>query len=116
MMRFHNGFIICKSTLVVGRTFGHMELTHEETAGKGVFRLVDGSTEAGHMTYHMQPDGRMNIDHTETSQAYAGQGLAKRLVLAGAEHARTNRLMVRPTCPCALKVLSAPEFADILKV
>jgi predicted GNAT family acetyltransferase len=90
-----------------------MEMKHEEAAAKGVFRLMDGTTEAGHMTYRMEPDGRMNIDHTETSQAYAGQGLARKLVLAGAEHARAKGLKVLPTCPYALKVLSAPEFADI---
>lgn len=115
-MRFQRGFINRESTLVAGRTFGHMEMRHEETAGRGIFRLMDGTTEAGHMTYHMQPDGLMNIDHTEASQAYAGQGLAKRLVFAGAEFARERGLHIRPTCPYALKVLSAPEFADILKV
>jgi len=47
--------------------------------------------------YRLEP-GAIVFPHTVVPDAFAGQGVGKRLVEAGLAYARENKLWVKPTC------------------
>lgn len=53
------------------------------------------------LTYTIQENGIMIIDHTETRPELEGKGLASRLVKKSVEFARENNMKVDPLCPFA---------------
>ena len=57
---------------------------------KGFFRAVDGSVEAGLISYVDAEPDRMIIDHTEVAGHYSGEGVGKLLVVTLAEYAREH--------------------------
>lgn len=82
---------------------------------KGVFELYVDEKLAGEMTYTWAGDTKFIIDHTEVVQGYEGQGLAKKLVLAGIDFAREKNVKIMPLCPYAKSVFDKnAEFKDVL--
>lgn len=71
---------------------------------KGFFRAVDGSVEAGLISYVDAEPDRMIIDHTEVAGHYSGEGVGKLLVVTLAEYARANSRKVIPLCSFARAV------------
>jgi len=78
-----------------------MEIIQENTEKNGVFRAVENGVEAGEMTYVWAGDKKIIIDHTGVQEAFNGQGVGKKLVLAAVAFARQNDLKILPLCPFA---------------
>lgn len=79
------------------------------------FALLDGADEVGELDYVWDAPTVMNLMHTGVRGAYGGRGLARALVMAAVDHARTHGLTIVPTCSYARKVLTKDEsYADVL--
>lgn len=59
----------------------------------------------------------LTVYHTEVSPEYEGQGLAKKLLSAMVDYARTNQLKVIALCPYVLSQFKrhAEEYRDVWK-
>ncbi|MFF9127245.1 GNAT family N-acetyltransferase [Streptomyces sp. NPDC014889] len=74
--------------------------------------LVDGAR-VGLTAYRDHGDQRVFF-HTEVDDAFAGQGLASRLVQEALTDVRESRKRIVPVCPYVAKFLKRhEEFADI---
>src|SRR5687767_40679 len=74
--------------------------------------LVDGKR-AG-LTEYRDRDEQRVFFHTEVDDAFAGQGLAARLVQAALEDVRESGKRIVPVCPYVAKFLTRhAEFDDI---
>lgn len=92
-----------------------MEIKQVNNATKGYFEMVDGEKQAGRMTYSRIGDTKIIIDHTEVDNAYNGQGIGLKLVLAAVDYARKNNIKIIPLCPFAKSVFDKkPELHDVL--
>lgn len=90
-----------------------IELEASENGGRYVIRL-DGGADA-EMTYVMQGENVMAIDHTFTPPSHRGRDIALQLVTRGIEDARAQNLKVNPICPyVAVQFRRHPEWADLL--
>jgi uncharacterized protein len=56
------------------------EIKHKESDRRGMFYMEDEKGIISELTYSIQDNGIMVIDHTETRQELEGRGLASRLV------------------------------------
>lgn len=91
------------------------EIKHNNGETKGSFDIYDDGKKAGTMTYSWAGDDKFIIDHTEVDEAYAGKGLAKKLVIAGADYARENGKKVIALCTYANTTFQKnAELQDVL--
>lgn len=76
---------------------------------------VDGSV-AGFAEYDLRDEGRtVAITHTEVGDAYAGQGLAKKLAVATLDTLRADGRALLPYCPFFQTfVKKNPEYLDLV--
>lgn len=91
------------------------EIKHQNNEKNGAFEIFADGKKTGEMTYTWAGTDKFIIDHTEVDEAYAGQGLAKKLVIAGVEYARENGKKVIPLCPYAKAAIAKnAELQDVL--
>lgn len=91
------------------------EIKHSNNEKNGVFEIFVEGEKAGEMTYTWAGDDKFIIDHTEVDPKFSGQGLAKKLVVAGVGYARENAKKVIPLCPYAKSTIERnPELSDVL--
>lgn len=76
-------------------------IKHKESDRRGMFYMEDESGITSELTYTIQDNGVMVIDHTETRTALEGQGLASQLVKKIVNYARENNFKIDPLCPFA---------------
>ena len=98
---------------------------HQETEKNGVFEAWMRATEegactdpvqVGEMTYQRPTPQRMIIDHTRVFDGFEGRGIARRMVLAAVNFARSNDRQIIPLFSYAQAVLtSTDEYKDILR-
>ena len=82
---------------------------------KGAFEVYVDGKKVGEMTYSWSGDDKFIIDHTEVEPEYNGQGLAKQLVIAGVEYARTNNKKIIPLCTYAKATIAKNvDLQDVL--
>jgi predicted GNAT family acetyltransferase len=75
--------------------------------------LVSGEL-AGFVTYERSP-GQIVFIHTETLDAFSGQGVAGHLVGAVLDEARARGLRVVPRCPFVKDYIDEhPEYRDLV--
>lgn len=92
-----------------------MEVSRNETDGKGRFVITENGRELAEMTYVHAGPGKFIIDHTEVFSGAEGRGLGKVLVSAAVDWARESGQKVVPLCPFAGKVMTGkPDYADVL--
>jgi len=92
-----------------------MEFIKTDDGKRGSVQLMDGTTEAGAMTYTWAGDDKIIIDHTHVDEAYGGQGIGKKIFLNIIDWVRKEEIKVLPLCPFAKAQFEKnPEFADIL--
>jgi predicted GNAT family acetyltransferase len=66
--------------------------------GHGAFYIMDGAEQMGEMVVGISGNN-LTVYHTEVSTKAEGQGLAKKLLSAMVEYARSKELKVIPLCP-----------------
>ncbi len=79
----------------------NQEIKHKETDRRGMFYMEDEKGITSELTYTVQENNVMIIDHTETRPALEGKGLAGKLVKKSVEFARENDMKIDPLCPFA---------------
>jgi predicted GNAT family acetyltransferase len=90
-------------------------ISHEPAQNGGVFFLRQDGQQVGELHYQLG-GGRMSITHTEVVPRLRGAGLARQLVNAAADWARTEQLKIQPLCSYARAVLQrSPAHADLLE-
>lgn len=77
------------------------DIKHKESETRGMFYMEDKKGITSELTYYIQDNGIMVIDHTETRQELEGKGLATKLVKKSVEFARQQGLKIDPLCPFA---------------
>lgn len=78
------------------------------------FVLTHQGAEVGELTYR-QSAGRAALLHTEVQPRLRGRGLARELVVAAAQWARTEKLKLTPVCWYTRVVLErGDEYRDVL--
>jgi len=77
------------------------EIKHKESDRRGMFYMEDEKGITSELTYTVQDNNIMIIDHTETRPALEGKGLASKLVRKSVEFARENNMKIDPLCPFA---------------
>jgi predicted GNAT family acetyltransferase len=69
---------------------------------------------AGFVAYRERPGG-IALTHTEIDDAYEGQGLGSKLVVATLDDLRSRRLEVLPICPFVKSYIERhPEYVDLV--
>lgn len=90
-----------------------MEIQHKDDGKKGEFRAIEGTTEAGSMTYVWVGEDKFIIDHTVGNPEFKGVGI--KLLDKAVAFARENNKKIIPLCPFAKKMFDRkPELQDVL--
>lgn len=79
------------------------EIKQKETEGKGMFYVEKDGEIVAELTYTMNDNNVMTLDHSETEPGFEGQGLASGLVKHSVEYARENDIKIDPLCKYAAK-------------
>lgn len=85
------------------------EIQHKETDGKGMFFIEKDGDIIAELTYSLQDNNVMTLDHTETDPKYTGEGLASGLVKHSVDYARKKDLKIDPLCKYAAKQFERHE-------
>ena len=90
-------------------------IQHTESEKHGLFEAWLDNTQVGEMTYQCPTPQRMVIDHTRVFEGYEGRGIARQMVLAAVDFARSNNRQIIPVCSYAQAFLTrTDEYIDIL--
>lgn len=77
------------------------DIQQKETEGRGMFYIEKDGEMVAQLTYSLDDNNVMTLDHTETEPAEEGKGLASSLVKHSVEYARKNELKIDPLCEYA---------------
>ena len=92
-----------------------MEFTLVDSNGVNkAFEYVQADTRLAEITW-AERDGVMIMDHTYVSDALRGQGVAKKLLDAAADYARTNNLKMKPLCSYVVAAFENSTAYDDVK-
>lgn len=92
----------------------NIEIKQEDNGVKGIFRIFEGQTMAGEMTYVWAGESKFIIDHTSVQPQFGGRGFGKRLVLSAVLFARKNKINILPLCPFAkYEFEKTPSYTDV---
>ncbi|MER1999919.1 MAG: GNAT family N-acetyltransferase [Lysinibacillus sp.] len=85
--------------------------------GNGVnkaYEYVEAGTRLAEITW-VERDGVMTMDHTYVSDSLRGQGVAKKLLDAAADYARSNNLKMKPLCSYVVSAFEKSSSYDDVK-
>ena len=85
------------------------EIQQKENDDKGMFYIEKDGDIVAELTYTLQDNNVMTLDHTETDPDETGQGLASKLVKHSVDYARENNLKIDPLCEYAAKQFERHE-------
>lgn len=74
------------------------EIQQKETDGKGMFYIEKDGDIVAELTYTLQDNNIMTLDHTETDPKFEGEGLAGNLVKHSVDYAREKDIKIDPLC------------------
>lgn len=77
------------------------EIQQKETEGKGMFYIEKDGEMVAQLTYTLDDNNVMTLDHTETEPDETGQGLASSLVKHSVKYAKEHDLKIDPLCEYA---------------
>ncbi|GAB2768048.1 GNAT family N-acetyltransferase [Salinimicrobium soli] len=90
------------------------DIQQKEENGKGMFFIEKDGEIVAELTYTVEDNNVMTLDHTETEPENTGEGLASSLVKHSVEYARENDLKIDPLCEYAAKQFERhPEYKDV---
>ena len=91
-----------------------MHIEREERRGKGAFFIEKDGEWLAEMTYHREGLRKIVIDETEVHESL-GRGVVETMVEEAVRYAEGKKLLIKPLCPKAKKVLEAyEEYEDVL--
>lgn len=85
------------------------DIQQKETEGKGMFYIEKDDDIIAELTYTINDNNVMTLDHSETEPEYTGEGLASTLVKHSVEYAREKDLKIDPLCEYAAKQFERHE-------
>lgn len=85
------------------------EIKQKETEGKGMFYIEKNETIVAELTYTLNDNNVMTLDHTETEPEHSGEGLASSLVKHSVQYAREKEIKIDPLCEYAAKQFERHE-------
>jgi predicted GNAT family acetyltransferase len=92
-----------------------MEVKHQDLGDKGKFYIEENGKRAARMTYVVDSEGRLVVEHTYVEPEFEGKGLGKILVRTVVEYVRTHGLELVPVCPYTKSVIEkTKEYQDVL--
>lgn len=92
-----------------------IEIKQFKNGNKGSFAALDGDKDAGRIFYTFVGETRMILDHTEVDDAYRGQKIGNKILMAVVEFARENNIKIIPLCPFAKSVFDKTQsIRDVL--
>lgn len=74
------------------------DIQQKEDDGKGMFYIEKDGDIIAELTYTLQDNKIMTLDHTETNPEFEGEGLASRLVKHSVEFAKEKDIRIDPLC------------------
>ena len=88
------------------------EVRHNDKTGEFYIE-----TDGGRATLNYLREGdALNFHHTFVPEALRGKGIAQKVVAAGFDYARKNKLKIIPTCPYVQRLMAKnPELKDLVK-
>ena len=92
-----------------------MNIEHNKSDSRGIFKAKEDGKDAGEMTYSRKRENIIVIEHTQVEPEFQGKGVGKKMVKEAVEYARRNNLRIVPECSYAKKVLQrSSEYDDVL--
>lgn len=92
-----------------------MEVKHKDLGDKGSFYIEEDGKRVARMSYIMDSEGRIVVEHTRVDKDYEAKGLGRELVKTVVEYARKNKLKIVPVCPYTKSVINrTEEYQDVL--
>ncbi len=85
------------------------KIQQKESEDKGMFYIEQDGDIIAELTYTLNDNNIMTLDHTETDPDQTGQGLASSLVEHSVNYARENNLKIDPLCEYAAKQFERHE-------
>lgn len=79
------------------------QIQQKQNDDKGMFYIEKNGDIVAELTYTINDNNVMTLDHTETDPKETGQGLASSLVEHSVNYARENDLKIDPLCEYAAR-------------
>ncbi len=93
-----------------------MLIQHNHKGQDGTFYIQENEDVLAEMTYHMQGENIMVIDHTKVDEALRGRNIGYELVKEGVEYARQEGFKIIPVCKFAKAMFERyEEIRDTLE-
>lgn len=91
-----------------------MDIQHHEKDQRGAFVIPENGTRLGELTYVWQGEDKFAIDHTWVNPEARGRGVARELLDAAVEFARSKQVKIVPVCSYVASMFQRdPSFADV---
>lgn len=91
-----------------------MEFTLVQNGGTFAYEYEQNGERLAEITWS-EKDGVMQMDHTYVSDQLRGQGVAKKLLDAAADYARTNNLKMHAICSYVVSSFEKSDAYDDVK-
>lgn len=75
-----------------------IEIAHTIKDSEGIFEAREKGIKVGELTYWLQGEKCMVINHTEVNEKRKGRGIARLLVEAAVLHAKKKSYQILPKC------------------
>lgn len=93
-----------------------MEITIKEIENKGFAMATEDHKRAGIMTYFIEGENHIIIDHTEVNPDFKGKSVGKQLLYKIVEMAREKNIKITPLCTFANAMFKKlTDIQDVLK-
>ncbi len=92
-----------------------MEIIQKNNTEGGRFIAQEDGHQMGYISYEWFEPKVLRLMHTVVRPEYRGHGVAKALLDATVQYARTNGILIHAVCSYAVKEISKSEYDDVNK-